>query len=207
MCIRDSSPSNPSRRLLPVSSSCIAPCLIAFFFAISFSKFTIRMSMSDSASAMASCSGFGGTGNSIADNCLPFVNALVVYVHPVMIAFRTASVEKQYLQYSDVYKRQIQDLIVKFLSDFTPVWHVPVHNRDEQLVMVFYLQMRQLMQNYILQTIDRFLCQLQIQPNFARLYIASTPARCHVFCLPTIGMCIRDRSIWFRSCSESFTGG
>ena len=96
------SPKNPGRRRLPVSSSCIAPCLMAFFLAICFSSNNINSSMSVRECAIASCSGFGGTTISIADSCFPLVSALVVYVHPIVIAFRTASVVKQYLQYSGV---------------------------------------------------------------------------------------------------------
>jgi len=50
------SPENPGNRRFPVSNSCIAPCLICRFLAISASSDSISASASLNASAMACCS-------------------------------------------------------------------------------------------------------------------------------------------------------
>ena len=76
-------------RFFPVSSCCIAPRLICCFLAIFLSKAAINASVSLRAVAMAVCSVGVGTGNNIFDNCVPFVNALVVYVQPCIIEFLT----------------------------------------------------------------------------------------------------------------------
>ncbi len=47
------SPVKPFKRRLPVRSSCIAPVLTAFFFAISLSKAVIKASVSDNAFAIS----------------------------------------------------------------------------------------------------------------------------------------------------------
>ena len=50
----------PGRRFLPVSNSCMAPCLIWRFLAMSCSRDSMRASASLKASAMASCSALVG---------------------------------------------------------------------------------------------------------------------------------------------------
>ena len=55
---------NPGRRFLPVSNSCMAPCLSWRFLARSCSRDSMRASASLNASAMASCSALvGGRAN------------------------------------------------------------------------------------------------------------------------------------------------
>ena len=55
-------------------------CLIARFLAMSASNAPINLSTSDNASAMARCSGSGGTAIHTADKARPLVKARVVYV-------------------------------------------------------------------------------------------------------------------------------
>ena len=56
------SPLNPGSLLFPLSSSCMAPCLICFFLEIRASREEMRASTSERAVAMACCSGRGGSG-------------------------------------------------------------------------------------------------------------------------------------------------
>ena len=53
-------PLNPLRRVLPVRSCCIAPCLIFFLFSICLPREEIKLSMLVRAEAMRCCSWSGG---------------------------------------------------------------------------------------------------------------------------------------------------
>lgn len=74
-------------------------CLMSRFFAMSLSCAASNASTSDSAVAMAICSGRGGRGIIMVESTRPLVRARVVYVLVDVIWLRMANDEKQYFLY------------------------------------------------------------------------------------------------------------
>ena len=80
----------------------------------------------------------------------------------------------------------VQSAVIQFLTDPTPIRHIPIHVGNEYSIMFSGDQMRQFMKDNIIETSYRFLSQLQIKPKFLLICTAGTPFCDHVLCLPGI---------------------
>lgn len=86
----------------------------------------------------------------------------------------------------------IQLQAVQQIPRFPPIRHILIHDRHKILAVVPHSQVRQLMKNHIFQAFDRFPGQLEIQPYFAGICVASTPTGGHVLGLPRSTVQPRD---------------
>ena len=82
---------------------------------------------------------------------------------------------------------------IEFLAVVLPQRHEIIHIRNKPLVVMALEQMNHFMDNDVLQTIDRFLDQLEIQPDSLSLDIASAPLGFHLFHTPLCHLHTDDR--------------
>ena len=90
---------------------------------------------------------------------------------------------------------------IKFLAVILPQRHEIIHIRNKPLVVMALEQINHFMDNDVLQTIDRFLDQLEIQPDALCLNIARAPFGFHLF-HPPLGHLYADDRFPFRDQGE-----
>jgi hypothetical protein len=68
---------------------------------------------------------------------------------------------------------------IQFLPMQSPLRHVLVHDRDEAIVMMPFIQMHEFMDGDVLQALHRLLREFEVQPNPTNFDIAASPLGFH----------------------------
>jgi hypothetical protein len=104
--------------------------------------------------------------------------------HPILDRQRGEWPETLYKYYSIFPKFIPQRRPIKLLAIILPQRHEIIHIRNKPLIVMTLEQMNHLMYNNVLQTIDRFLDQLEIQPDALSFNITRAPFGFHLFYAP-----------------------
>ena len=74
---------------------------------------------------------------------------------------------------------------IEFITDYTPLRHHLIHQRDETIRVIALKEMGKFMDNHVFEALKRFLCQFEIQPYSPRFDIAASPFCSHPFDAPS----------------------